>query len=204
MKKNYLSNLIKSEDPYLHYESAGGSIPIDFANALSKIKFKHAPSADSYTGTRADYKNSRLFLKKDGNFSKEIHAEVSYLDSDDFKKELSELFEVDFYDTRLRVELVEDTDGFFQVPHLDVTQKRITWLTYLGNSNDVGDVGTDIYNEEKEIVKSATFEYNNALIFFPGKNTWHGFTKGKRIISKRRTLIINYVTRDWRDVHELV
>jgi len=202
--RDYLLNLQKHLEPYLHYETDGGSLPSDFARELSVVVLDEAPATSSYTGTRADYKDSRVFIKKDGNFSEKILAEIKYLDSQDFKQKLTDLFGVNHMKTRLRVELVEDSNGFFQIPHLDVPQKKITWLTYLGSSDKVGDdAGTDIFDSEKKFVKSAKFEFNNGLIFFPGVDTWHGFSEGKEIKSKRRVLIINYVSSDWRDVHEL-
>jgi len=202
--KEYLRDLKKYTTPYLHYDTDGGSLPNDFARELTEVILESAPVANNYTGTRADYENSRVFLKKTGNFSKNILSEIDRLDSATFKSALSDLFNVDFSDTKLRIELVEDVNGFFQIPHLDVEQKKITWITYLGNSEDVGQVGTDVFDSEKNFVKSSKFEYNNGFIFFPGVDTWHGFSEGKTIKLKRRVLIINYVDNNWRDVHELV
>ena len=40
------------------------------------------------------------------------------------------------------------------------------------------------------------------LIFVPGADTWHGFTR-RPIVGVRRSLIVNYVKPEWRSRHEL-
>jgi hypothetical protein len=40
------------------------------------------------------------------------------------------------------------------------------------------------------------------MCFVPAHNTWHGFSL-RPIKGTRRSIIINYVTKDWRDTYEL-
>jgi hypothetical protein len=40
------------------------------------------------------------------------------------------------------------------------------------------------------------------MVFVPGDNTWHGFER-RPIEGVRRSVILNYVTRDWRERGQL-
>jgi hypothetical protein len=40
------------------------------------------------------------------------------------------------------------------------------------------------------------------LMFMAGKDTWHGVPK-QNIQGIRKNIIINYVTNDWKSIHEL-
>lgn len=104
----------------------------------------------------------------------------------------------------LRIEYCQDQDGFWLEPHLDISVKLFTMLVYLSDDPDLYDAGTDIYDDspEHKRVASAPYEFNSGLIFIPGHNTWHGFTK-RPIRGLRKSIIINYVTPDWKAVHEL-
>jgi hypothetical protein len=192
-------NTIKN--PFLHYISVGKSLPIDLANEIKSLS--SPANLVSKSGSRADY-DQRLFLtkKNSSKYSDLLNDYLEYLNSDDFMNYSKNHFNLDLSNARLRAEVVSDIDGFFQVPHTDVGEKRITWLTYLGTIEENGDVGTDIYNKDLEIVSSAPWGFNNGLIFVPGPDTFHGFSKNKKIKGDRVVLIINYVD-SWRDTHEL-
>jgi hypothetical protein len=40
------------------------------------------------------------------------------------------------------------------------------------------------------------------MIFIAGENTWHGFSP-RPINGVRKSIIVNYVTKEWRDTYEL-
>jgi hypothetical protein len=40
------------------------------------------------------------------------------------------------------------------------------------------------------------------MIFIPAENTWHGYTP-RTIDGVRKSIIVNYVTKDWKDTYEL-
>lgn len=102
----------------------------------------------------------------------------------------------------LRIEFAQDKNGFWLEPHTDIRVKLFSMLVYLTNDPETPDLGTDIYDREKRWVKRMPFIHNHALVFVPGGDTWHGFEK--RIIKGvRKTLIINYVSNEWRDRYEL-
>jgi hypothetical protein len=104
----------------------------------------------------------------------------------------------------LRIEYCQDINGFWLEPHLDLGVKLFTMLIYLSGEPELYDAGTDIYDAlpEHNLVATAPYEKNKGLIFIPGTNTWHGFAK-RPIHGVRRSLIVNWVTAEWRARHEL-
>ena len=105
---------------------------------------------------------------------------------------------------RLRIEFCQDVDGFWLEPHVDISVKLFTMLVYLTDAPELHDAGTDIYDSspEHKRVATAPYEWNSGLIFIPGKETWHGFSK-RSILGVRKSIIINYVSPEWRATHEL-
>ena len=59
-----------------------------------------------------------------------------------------------------------------------------------------------IYADEQTWHSRAPFRWNTALVFVPGANTYHGFER-REIPRVRRSVIINYVTQDWRAREQL-
>ena len=105
-------------------------------------------------------------------------------------------------DTFVRIEYAQDTDGFWLKPHTDIGVKMFTMLIYMSDDPRHADLGTDIYADENTHVGRSPFEPNSAMIFVPSKNTWHGFEK-RPIHGVRRSIIVNYVTNDWRAREQL-
>ena len=104
----------------------------------------------------------------------------------------------------LRVEYCQDVDGFWLEPHVDIKVKLFTMLVYLSGEPELRDAGTDIYDASPEhrLVASAPYERNKGLIFIPANDTWHGFTK-RPVRGVRKSIIINYVSPEWRSTDEL-
>ena len=104
----------------------------------------------------------------------------------------------------LRIEYCQDVDGFWLEPHLDISVKLFTMLVYLSGDPALRDAGTDIYDSSPEhrLAASAPYEKNKGLIFIPGTNSWHGFSK-RPIRGLRKSIIINFVSDDWRAKDEL-
>ena len=102
----------------------------------------------------------------------------------------------------VRIEYAQDTDGFWLKPHTDIGVKMFTMLIYMSDDPRHADLGTDIYADENTHVGRSPFEPNAAMIFVPSKNTWHGFEK-RPIHGVRRSIIVNYVTNDWRAREQL-
>lgn len=194
-------SFIYYDSPFPHYISEGGSINEE---AAEEFRVMATPShLRKSSGSRDDYA-SRYFLNEDDykKYPSGIKNLLDTLNSTEFFESVESLFGVSLKGGNLRAELVCDVNGFFQVPHTDVGDKRITWITYLGSVEDNGEVGTDIFESESNRVKSVPWGFNNGLIFVPGPTTWHGFAKGKKIRGLRKALIINFVD-NWQDVDEL-
>ena len=109
----------------------------------------------------------------------------------------------DLAGTYVRLEYAQDIDGFWLEPHTDLGVKRFTMLIYLNEGGSHGDDrGTDLFAAPDRWAKRAPFEDNTALIFVPGGDTWHGMSK-RPIAGVRRSVIMNYVTQDWRAREQL-
>lgn len=103
----------------------------------------------------------------------------------------------------LRIEHTTDTEKFWLKPHTDLGVKLFTMLLYLSKDPTSAFWGTDIYQDEQTHVKTVPFKSNTAVYFIPADDTWHGF-EPRSIRGVRQTLIINYVTQEWRNRNELV
>lgn len=103
--------------------------------------------------------------------------------------------------TFLRIEYAVDVDGFWLEPHTDLGVKSLTLLIQLPEPGQE-DLGTDIYASAEQWVERAGFAWNGALLFIPSKSTWHGF-EPRVIPGVRRSVIVNYVTDEWRAREQL-
>jgi hypothetical protein len=108
----------------------------------------------------------------------------------------------DLAGTYVRLEYAQDMEGFWLEPHTDLGVKRFTMLMYLADSADQADLGTDVYRDPETWAKRPPFIDNTALVFVPGANTWHGMAR-RPIRGVRRSLIMNYVTNEWRAREQL-
>ena len=75
-------------------------------------------------------------------------------------------------------------------------------MIYLSDHPDAARWGTDILDNAGHVLRRASGAFNRGLIFVPGPDTWHGFSR-RRIAGVRRSLIVNYVKPEWRSRHEL-
>ncbi len=102
----------------------------------------------------------------------------------------------------LRIEYIQDTDGAWLQPHRDIREKLFSMVIYLCTGPEAKGWGTDIYDDDQKWVARSSADFNSAVIFVPGPNTWHGFDK-RPIIGVRRLLEVNYVRSTWRDREQL-
>ena len=68
------------------------------------------------------------------------------------------------------------------------------------NKYDESDLlGTDLYNDNYDLVKTIKYINNNGYFFSSGNDTWHGLEM-KEIKKERRCIQINYVTfeTEWK------
>jgi len=102
----------------------------------------------------------------------------------------------------LRIEYCQDSEDFWLEPHRDIAVKLLTLIIYLSTPPAGQDWGTDLYHGDLRPAGRAPAAAGHGLMFRPGSDTWHGFER-RPIAGVRRSLIVNYVTREWRAVREL-
>lgn len=93
----------------------------------------------------------------------------------------------------LRVEIIADREGFWLAPHKDINEKLMSMLLYVNPYNESENLGTDLYDQDFNFVKTVPYRHNYGYMFAPAHDTWHGLEK-KPIRKERRSMLINYVT----------
>ena len=131
-----------------------------------------------------------------------MRAVADALQSHAIVRMIHQTFDAPIDDTFLRLEYAQDIDGFWLQPHTDLGVKKFTCLIYLSQGPGHDKLGTDIYATKDEHFGTSPFTRGGAMIFVPGDNTWHGFEK-RPIEGVRRSVILNYVTHDWKAREQL-
>ena len=162
-----------------------------------------APSVRYALGRREENNSTRRYVDAD--------AIESYLPA----KALAELFQdarvvsaieaqcgASLAGTNLRIEYAQDVEGFWLEPHTDIGVKAFTMFVYLDDAGEHRDWGTDFFSDGSTHARRLPFVDNTGVIFVPSDNTWHGFLP-RKIDGVRRSLIVNFVTSEWRNRHEL-
>ena len=189
------------DDPYRHW-TLNNLLPTDIVDALPLIEF---PVADlgGVSGKRELHNDTRHYVdrKNRGRFPS-FAAIANAFQSPSLARAIEKFTNTDLSGTYLRVEYAQDVEGFWLEPHTDLGVKRLTLLIYLSSDANHSDLGTDIYDGDKTWIKRAPFGHNDAMMFVPGDNTYHGFEK-RAFSGVRKSLILNYVTKDWRDREQL-
>ncbi len=162
-----------------------------------------APEIPDYAGTRESNNDSRGYFNQETCARFSVCAEVV----ETFKDPrvigaLEETCGIELSRGQLRIEYTQDRDGFWLEPHKDISVKLFTMLIYLSKEPELADAGTDLFDPDLNHVGCAPYAPNHGLIFIPGHDTWHGFVK-RPINGIRRSLIVNYVTGDWRERWQL-
>jgi hypothetical protein len=189
------------EAPYLHW-IVNRLLPADVLADLKALKLPvYDPGALS--GKREYHNDTRHYIDA-GNIAQHdcAAALANAFQAPRMVRAIEAFFDTVIDGAFLRIEYAQDVSGFWLEPHTDLGVKRLTMLIYLSDSAAHNDLGTDIYDAEKIRVKRAPFIDNSAMCFVPGGNTYHGFDP-REIDGVRKSLILNYVTTDWRDREQL-
>ena len=190
-----------SEQPYRHW-ILRGCFPTDSVEDIVTLPFD-APSLDGVSGKRELHNNTRKYFDVENRENFPVCEAVAQAFQDKrVTSHIEKVFNTDLKGTYLRVEFAQDIDGFWLEPHTDLGVKVFTMLLYLSKDPSHTDLGTDIYDEEKRHVGRSPFAPNAAMVFITGSNTYHGFEK-RPIKGVRTSLIINYVTNEWRAREQL-
>jgi len=188
-------------EPYPHL-LVDAMLPAAAIPLLQSLPFP-APSLDGVSGSREAHNATRVYFDVGNRGRFPICGAVAEAFQDTgFVAALGEHCGADLDGTYLRIEYAQDIDGFWLKPHTDIGVKRFTLLLYLSGDPSHGDLGTDIYADEKTWFGRSPFAPNKAMIFVPSDHTWHGF-EPRTIPGVRQSLIINYVTNDWRAREQL-
>ena len=197
-----LDNALECSYPFKHWEL---SECLD-NETLNEISFAQIPDGERvYDGTRAaDHTGKgvdgklRLYVDKNNcqnflNLTKLINKFQGSLAS-----KISLLLHKDLSKSFVRLEIISDKKGFWLKPHKDIPEKLMTMMIWANPNNENENLGTDLYNEKFELVKTVKYNHNNGYFFSSGNDTWHGL-EIKKIKKERRCIQINYVSfeTDW-------
>jgi len=124
---------------------------------------------------------------------------INELQSKETHQKISQLINKDLSNSYVRIEVICDRKGFWLKPHCDIKEKLLSCLLFINKFNESEELGTDLYNEKLEKVKTVPYKNNYGYFFSSGPETWHGMEK-KEIVKERRCLQVNYVTfsTDWQ------
>jgi len=199
--KSSIANRETFDAPYRHWilrDLAPGAV-IDTLRGESFA----APELAGVSGKRELHNDQRhYFDTANAARSPAMAAMAAAYQSADLARFIGETTGADLDDTFLRIEYAIDVTGFWLQPHTDLGVKRLTILHYISDDPDQADCGTDIYHADKSHAKRTPFAENLALMFVPGDATYHGF-ESRPIAGVRKSLIVNYVTHEWRDREQL-
>jgi hypothetical protein len=196
-----LSTAPRDEQPYRHW-TLSNVFSDAVVEALSTLPFP-APSLDGVSGARELHNNTRQYFDAENNARYPVCGAVAEMfQSSDVVGMIADATGSNLDDTYLRIEYAQDLDGFWLKPHTDLGVKKLTMLYYLADAPGQEDLGTDIYAAADSWAKRSAFARNTALVFVPSNNTWHGF-EPRAISGVRKSVIINYVTDEWRAREQL-
>jgi len=180
--------------------------PLSKGNCDAIASLPFAPPQDSvFNGKRETNNSTRVYFTPENQAEHVVCRRVVEGFRDPHVKQAIEAKTgTDLSGTRLRIEYCQDAEGFWLEPHTDIPAKKFTMLVYLSDDLDLATAGTDIHEGPPDFkyVGSAPYGRNLGVIFIPGKNTWHGVGHFP-FEGVRKSIIINYVTSEWRDRWEL-
>lgn len=189
------------DKPYRHY-LLENVFPADIADELADLPFA-PPVLNGVSGKRELHNDQRSYFDVTGMARFPVMRGVAEaMQSTEFARMIHQAFDAPIDDTFLRLEYAQDVDGFWLQPHTDLGVKKFTCLIYLSDGPGHEKLGTDIYESPDKHFGVSPFQRGSAMIFVPGDNTWHGFEK-RPIEGVRRSVILNYVTHDWKAREQL-
>jgi hypothetical protein len=187
--------------PFRHWLVAK-VFPEGVTRDLCRLPFP-SPDLQGISGKRELHNDQRHYFDAGNNARFDVCAALAdAFQSADVVRAIEAATGADLAGAFVRLEYAQDTDGFWLEPHTDLGVKRFTMLIYLAESPDQADLGTDIFRDPQTWAARPPFTDNTALVFVPGSDTWHGLVR-RPIGGVRRTVIMNYVTDEWRAREQL-
>jgi len=193
-----LDNINENLNPFKHWEIANC---LD-NKSLDEISFANIPDGErAYDGTRAaDHTGAgidgklRLFISKsNNNFFPKLTQVIRFLQKKETTNKISKILNKDLSSAFVRLEIIGDKKGFWLKPHKDITEKLMTMMIWVNPYNESYNLGTDLYDNNFNLVKTIQYIHNNGYFFSSGTDTWHGLEL-KEIKKERRCVQINYVS----------
>ena len=195
------ANAEQGDNPYRHW-FVRNVVPVEMLEELRELPFP-APDLGGVSGTREVHNKTRNYFDVESRSAHPVCQALAEALQDPETVGMIEKFSgSDLEGTYLRIEYGQDTDGFWLEPHTDIGVKAFTMLLYLSDDKGHEELGTDIYADKDTRVTKSPFTPNLAMIFVPSNDTWHG-VEPRKINGVRKSLIINYVTQDWRAREQL-
>ncbi len=198
-----LSQATPVREPYPFWLLAD-VLPRTIVEAITALPLPPARQA-IFDGRRESNNSSRVYFTPRNQAEFSVCRETVDLFADPgVVRALEEVTGADLAKGRLRIEYCQDVDGFWLEPHCDIRAKLFTLLVYLSDDPNLSDAGTDIYDASPQHHRVAVAPYarNKGLIFIPSDSSWHGFSL-RPIRGLRQSLIVNYVSAEWRSEGEL-
>ena len=191
----------RQEQPYRHW-FLQRCLPEDAVDAILDLPVP-APELGGISGKRELHNAARKYFDVE-NRAKTSVCEVfcQAFQHRSVTDAIARVFGSGLGGTYLRVEYAQDTDSFWLEPHTDLGVKKFTMLLYMSKNPQHRTLGTDMYDKDKKHVGASPFAPNAAMVFVPSDLTYHGF-EPRRIEGVRKSLIINYVTKEWRAREQL-
>ena len=191
----------RHEQPYRHW-FLSQCLPTTVADEITALPFP-PPALGGLSGKRELHNATRKYfdIENRAKFGA-VEAFSQAFQSRTVTERIERAFGTKLGGTYLRLEYAQDTGGFWLEPHTDLGVKVFTMLLYLSKDAVHRDLGTDIYDADKNHVARSPFQPNGAMVFVPSTNTYHGF-ESRTIEGIRKSVIINYVTNDWRAREQL-
>jgi hypothetical protein len=196
-----IANSERADVPYRHWNLTQ-CLPGDVAETIVGLPFP-VPDLGGLSGKRELHNATRSYFDHDNMQRYPVCDAFNHAFQDPrLTGHIETYFGTNLKGSYLRVEYAQDTGGFWLEPHTDLGVKLFTMLLYMSSDPRHADLGTDIYDADKKHVARSPFAQNSALIFVPSNNTYHGF-EPRNIKGVRQSLIINYVTNEWRAREQL-
>ena len=191
----------RHERPYRHW-FVRDCLPAKVADEITALPFP-APTLGGLSGKRELHNATRKYFDIENRRAfGSVEAFAQAFQSRVVTDRIERTFGTKLGGSYVRLEYAQDTGGFWLEPHTDLGVKVFTMLLYLSKDTAHRDLGTDIYDAEKKHIARSPFEPNGAMIFVPSNDTFHGF-ESRTIEGVRKSVIINYVTNDWRAREQL-
>lgn len=191
---------LKEGAPYPHWVLTQALSP-EIIAALDALPFP-APALGGQSGSRELHNSSRRYFDPAAIAQHPICRSVAEaFQADETVAVVEEITGARLKGCYLRIEFAQDTDGFWLAPHTDLGVKKFTLLCYLGPEGRP-ELGTDVYSDGQTWSHRTPFLPGAAMAFVPSDGTWHGF-ESRAMPEVRKSLIVNYVSDEWRAREQL-